>query len=387
MSSEFNRTASPIPQPDRSSDSQLKEHPDAPLTEGVKYAGSKRKLLPWILKLIGDTGARNILDGFAGSTRVSQALAHLDYNVWANDLQVWSRQFALCYLHGNRPATRYRKLIDHLNHVPAIDGWFTENYGGDTHDTTQTVKRPWQRHNTRKLDGIREEIDRLNLSEVDRAVSLTSLMLALDKVDNTMGHHASYLRTWSARSFQQLELQIPRIPPSHGQHRVFQNDIFDIANQAVDLAYYDPPYGSNNEKMPPSRVRYAAYYHLWKTVCLNDRPSVFGSANRRKDSSDTLASSVFEDFRRDATTGRYIAVQAIARLLGQTTARWILLSYSSGGRATAEELRTTLLQHGRLVNMLAIDYQRNVMSTMRWTNHWTREVEIPNREFLFLIER
>ncbi len=357
------------------------------MTEGVKYAGSKRKLLPWILKMIGATGARNILDGFAGSTRVSQALAHLDYNVVANDLQVWSRQFALCYLQGNRPPTRYRELIDHLNHVPAIDGWFTENYGGDTRDTIQTVKRPWQRHNTQKLDGIREEIDRLNLCEVERAVCLTSLMLALDKVDSTMGHHASYLRTWSARSFQKMELLIPRIPSSHGQHRVLQSDIFDVANQPVELAYYDPPYGSNNEKMPPSRVRYAAYYHLWKTVCLNDRPTVFGAAKRRSDSSDTLAGSVFEDFRRDAITGRYIAVQAIARLLSRTAARWILLSYSSGGRATAEELRSTLQQHGKLVNMLAIDYQRNVMSTMRWTHHWTREVEIPNREFLFLIER
>ena len=44
----------------------------------------------------------------------------------------------------------------------------------------------------------------------------------------------------------------------------------------VDLAYYDPPYGSNNDKMPPSRVRYASYYHVWTTIIQNDRPELFG---------------------------------------------------------------------------------------------------------------
>jgi adenine-specific DNA methylase len=48
-----------------------------------------------------------------------------------------------------------------------------------------------------------------------------------------------------------------------------------------DLAYFDPPYGSNNEKRPPSRVRYAAYYHLWTSICRFDRPILFGKAQRR----------------------------------------------------------------------------------------------------------
>jgi len=30
------------------------------------------------------------------------------------------------------------------------------------------LKKPWQVHNTRKLDGIRDEIDSLNLPEVEK---------------------------------------------------------------------------------------------------------------------------------------------------------------------------------------------------------------------------
>jgi hypothetical protein len=46
---------------------------DAPPTEGIKYAGSKLKLLPHILRLAKKVNPRSIFDGFSGTTRVSQA--------------------------------------------------------------------------------------------------------------------------------------------------------------------------------------------------------------------------------------------------------------------------------------------------------------------------
>jgi adenine-specific DNA-methyltransferase len=175
--------------------------------------------------------------------------------------------------------------------------------------------------------------------------------------------------------------------PRSDTHAVHRGDIADLLTDVeVDLAYFDPPYGSNNEKMPPSRVRYAAYYHLWTTVCLNDKPTVFGKAKRRADTSDTIASTVFEDFRR-GDSGRFIAVEAIEQLLHRARARHIILSYSSGGRATAEELNDVILSVGRVVEILEVDYRKNVMAGMRWTNKWIAEAESPNKEFLFLIEK
>ncbi len=50
-----------------------------PATEGIKYAGSKLKLLPHILRLAHQTGAKSVLDGFSGTTRVSQALSQSGY--------------------------------------------------------------------------------------------------------------------------------------------------------------------------------------------------------------------------------------------------------------------------------------------------------------------
>ena len=74
--------------------------PDRLVTEGVKYAGSKRSLLPHILELAGRTGATTVLDGFSGTTRVSQAFALRGYRVIANDIAAWSEVFATCYLQG-----------------------------------------------------------------------------------------------------------------------------------------------------------------------------------------------------------------------------------------------------------------------------------------------
>ncbi len=364
---------------------------DAPPTEGIKYAGSKRRLLPYILELTQRTGAKTVLDGFAGSTRVSQAFAQSGYQVISNDIAVWSENFGICYLLNPEPREYYLPLIRHLNRVPPKEGWFTQHYGGQPNGGVAVqrdgLKKPWQIHNTRRLDGIREEIDNLSLSPAEKAVALTSLILSLDRVDNTLGHFVSYLRKWSPRSYNELHLEVPNLFVNTKENQVMRGDIFNAVNRAVDLAYFDPPYGSNNEKMPPSRVRYASYYHVWTTICLNDEPALFGKAMRRNDTSDLVSRSVFEEFQRNPDSGRFLAVEAIERLIQSTAARWIILSYSSGGRATAHEVNDILSASGDVVDIIELDYKRNVMAGMKWTNEWLRDAASPNREFLFLIDK
>ena len=364
---------------------------DAPPTEGIKYAGSKLKLLPQILQLAKKVDAHTVLDGFSGTTRVSQALAKSGYRVLCNDRAVWSEIFGTCYLLNHKQPEDYKALIDHLNSIKPIDGWFTEHYGGDPNGGCAVqkdgLKKPWQIQNTRKLDAIRQEIETLGLDVVDKAVALTSLILALDQVDSSLGHFVSYLKDWSPRSYKPLMLRVPNVFPASQEHHVYRNDIFDLVPRvSVDLAYLDPPYGSNNEKMPPSRVRYQSYYHVWTSICLFDRPDLFGKAKRRKDTSDKVGISVFEEFRRNGN-GRFISVEAIERLIQLTQARWIILSYSSGGRATAGELNSVVEANGNILEVVELDYKRNVMAGMKWTNEWLRDAEEPNREFLFLIEK
>lgn len=357
--------------------------PIIPETEGIKYAGSKLKILPQIIDIISGLEIKNVLDGFSGSTRVSQLFAKMGFNTTSSDCSIWSETLATAYLLNGREPKEYQRIIDHLNGVQGYEGWFSEHYGG----TEATgAKRPFQMKNTMKLDAVRDEIDRMGLDKIETAVVLTSLILALDSVDSTLGHFAAYLADWSPRSHNEMKLRLPKLFISEGKNRVVRNDIFETVNESeFDLAYFDPPYGSNNEKMPPSRVRYNSYYHIWTTVILNDRPQLFGKVNRREDSRDTASPSVFEEFRKDEN-GNFLAMNAIRSLIKQTNSRYILLSYSSGGRATKEALHDILNTGGKLIRAVEIDYKKNVMGTMRWTNEWVNS-DGKYVEYLFLMEK
>ncbi|MDO9634519.1 MAG: DNA adenine methylase [Paludibacter sp.] len=352
-------------------------------TQGIKYAGSKLKIIPYIVQIVSSLkGVKSVLDGFSGTTRVSQAFAQLGYDTTSNDLAVWSEVFATCYLKADKPVAYYQEIIDELNALKGVDGWFTENYGGDEAKS----KKPFQRKNTQKLDAIRCAIDQLQLSWEDRCVMLTSLILALDKVDSTMGHYVSYLSDWSPRSYKDLLLKVPERYELTGKNIVMQGDVFDAIKQdTYDFVYFDPPYGSNNGKMPSSRVRYQSYYHLWTSVIQNDQAELFGKANRREDTRDRKSVSVFEEFKKDEQD-KFIALEALKKLIDITQARYVLLSYSSGGKATKEELSEIITTSGKLIKAIEIDYKKNVMGNMRWTNEWVNS-DGKHHEYLFLMKK
>jgi len=361
-------------------------------TQGIKYTGSKREILPALLELIKPLNVKTVLDGFSGTTRVSQALKQAGYTVYANDIADWSKVFGQCYLLNRKPANYYLPIIERLNKLPGKYGWFSENYGGEPNGGSAMQKdgrkRIWQLHNTKKLDAIREEIDKIAKDEIEKSVLLTSLIIAMDKVDSSVGHQVSYLRKWAPRAYNTMKMEVPRLIIDGKPHKVYQKDIFDLTNDIeVDLAYYDPPYGSSNDLMPPSRVRYASYYHIWKTICLNDKPKLVGVANRREDVGDTVSGSVFEEFRKN-DKGQFIVIEAIERLIKNTPAKYVVLSYNNNGRATLHAIKEILKDLKKKVSIIEMDYKKNVMATItRTTNEWINEKNGSNKEYLFIIHK
>ena len=174
-----------------------------PETEGIKYTGSKLKILPYIIDMVGKLEVESALDAFSGTTRVAQAFSQIGYNTTANDISVWSEVFGTCYLLSKQPDAFYIPYLEELNALKGYRGWFSENYGGEGAEG----KRPFQLKNTMRLDAIREEIDNWKLTWEDKCVLLTSLIYAMDAVDNTIGHYAAYLSGWSPRSHNDIQLK------------------------------------------------------------------------------------------------------------------------------------------------------------------------------------
>ena len=350
----------------------------------IRYSGSKSKIIDKILLIVDEYRPSVVMDGFAGSVRVSKALKQSGYSVICNDINEWSYIFGQCFLLNKQPSQYYTEKINHLNNLQPIDGWYSNNYGGIDNNGSSiqfdSKKRMWQLHNTMLLDAIRDEIDIISDNEIEKSVLLTGLILALDKVDNTMGHQTSYLREWSPRSYKKLELQVPDFIIDNNKHQVYQDDIFDLLDrQQADLYYFDPPYGSNNDQTPTTRVRYTSYYHIWKTIILNDKPDVFGASNRRCDSRDKYSVSIFEEYKK--VDGKFIAEQAIDNLIGKVASGVIVMSYNNNGRVPVELLKD------KFDKCISFDHKSNTMTNMTTNKQWVNINHNTNQEYLFIKDK
>jgi adenine-specific DNA-methyltransferase len=79
-------------------------------------------------------------------------------------------------------------------------------------------------------------------------------------------------------------------------------------------------------------------------------------------------------------------MDALRKLICETNARYLMLSYSSGGRATKQQLLDIISEAGELLSIRKIDYTKNVMSNMRSTNEWISEDE-KHQEYIFLMKK
>lgn len=356
-------------------------------TEGVRYTGSKRALIPKIHELIHALPIRSALDAFAGTTRVSQYLKSAGYDVQTNDLAPYSTIFGRCYIQNcdiERP--ELDEKIKHLNQLKPVDGYFTETFGGEDDGTgavkaVDDKKKPLLVKNTRKLDAIRDEIDRIAKDKIEHAILVTSLINGLDQIENTLGHQVAYLSKWAPRAYNDLVLRRPRLIPGDGNYCVSRLDAGKIPDR-FDLAYFDPPYNTNNTHTPTTRVRYASYYHFWTTVVLNDKPQSVGASNRRLDcSSDTLPGAI----SKYESTKYGVVLAEIEQLITSVDARYVLFSYSNKGKVEIKDLEKIFSQH-KVLAVEKISHRENVQKLLTSNREWLGD-QAANFEYLFLVEK
>jgi adenine-specific DNA-methyltransferase len=353
--------------------------------ESLRYSGNKDKILPRIESIIEGLPIEKAFDGFSGSTKVSQFFKYKNFTTISNDLAIYSKISAECYLKAYKPKSYYREILEHLDNLIPEYGWYSENYGGfaNTQSSIQKdgLKKPFQMHVTKKLDVVREEIDKLYPKEcVDKSVLLTSLLLGLDKVCNDMGHQVSYLKDWSGRSYNPLVLKTPNYITDKLQHKIYNDDIFNL-NIESDLHYFDPPYGTSNQKTKTTRVRYASYYHLWTTICKNDKPELIGASKRRYDvSSDSLpgAISLFENTKDE------IVEKAFVDLFKKYNKNYILLSYSNRSKLEIDKLIEIVSAHYSLKKILQFKHSPNSQTFAIKSGDWKNIIKDENHEFLIL---
>jgi adenine-specific DNA-methyltransferase len=334
----------------------------------IKYLGSKRTLVPRIVALAegvrARTGARTVCDFFSGTTRVAQGLKRARFHVTANDLASYAEILAICYVEtdGTRVDTaRLREQLAHLNALPGRDGYFTRTFCEEA--------RYFQPFNGRRIDAIRGEIERIAEDRAQRAILLTSLLEAADRVDSTTGLQMAYLKRWAPRSFNPLELRLPALVPGRG--RALREDANALAHRMrpVDIAYLDPPYNQHS---------YFSNYHVWETLVRRDEPRAYGVARKRADCRTV----------KSAYNSRERAWSAFEDLVRAIPAPHLIVSFSDEGFLAYGDIAALLEEVRSEVAALPVDFKRYVGAQIGIYNPRGRKVgrvsHLRNREFLFM---
>ncbi|MET0998191.1 MAG: DNA adenine methylase [Marmoricola sp.] len=333
----------------------------------IKYLGSKRVLVPVLGGIASAAGITTAVDLFTGTTRVAQEFKRRGIEVTATDVASYSEVLSDCYIAtdaGTVDVDGLRQEIARLNALPGVPGYVTRTFCEES--------RYFQPRNGARIDAIRAAIERDHPTGPVRAILLTALMLAADRVDSTTGLQMAYLKQWSPRSHRDLELLLPELLPGTG-HTVRGNAMETVDDlDRVDLMYLDPPYNQH---------RYFTNYHVWETLVRGDEPEHYGIACKRVDARDDHTRSVFNS--------KQTMPRALADLIARARADLLVVSYNDESWITPEEMTAALHAGGHAcVQALAFDSKRYVGAQIGIhgpTGEKVGEVtRLRNVEYLFL---
>lgn len=297
-----------------------------------RYLGNKYKLLPFITRVVRDecSHIETFADIFAGTGAVSSAF--MDKTLILNDLMY--SNYVCNYAWFGAEAYDPEKIVDY---VLAYNG---KTKCGENYMTRNFANTYFSKQDCSKIGYIREDIERNykkgSLNQRERAILITSLLYAMDKIAATCGHYDAYRK--GAPFEGTLELYVPLAEVHNNrQNQCFNEDANNLVKGiAVDMVYIDPPYNSR---------QYCDAYHLLENVARWEKPEVFGVAKKMDRSG----------LKSKYCTAR--ATQAFETLIQDIQAKYILLSYNNmaekgDGRSNAkiadQDIMRILNEKGRV---------------------------------------
>lgn len=274
------------------------------LINNRRYLGNKYRLLPFIRKVVDEhcDNVNVVADLFAGTGAVSSAFQ--DRAVITNDI-LYSNYISN-YAWFSPQEYEEQKIIS------LIEAYNQSQVNTDNYMSRNFADTFFSKQDCRKIGYIREDIERKykqgELNERERALLITSLLYAMDKIAKTCGHYDAYRK--GVEFDTHLELYVPQARHGNNQGNLcFNEDINVLAPRIeADLVYLDPPYNSR---------QYCDAYHVLENVARWRKPKVFGVA-KKMDRSALKSAYCTKD-----------ATDAFADLIEHINARYILLSYNN----------------------------------------------------------
>lgn len=345
------------------------------LTEQIiAYIGNKRKLLKLIYKAIETTGIDikpgiKFLDVFSGSGVVSRFAKMLNFEVFTNDWETYSKVINSAYLSINKrdisslfgSEQNFKQLLAKINNLPdpeEDEQYIAKYYAPKENDINKvnykTERLFYTRKNALTIDKIRNFIEKTypSSSKSDDVKKIRNLLIAQLVYEaathtNTSGVFKACHKEFGGhgkdaltRILTPIALHEPVLIDSDYECHVFQQDANKLVEEleGIDIAYLDPPYNQH---------QYGSNYHMLNTIAKWDKIPVPLEMNANGELKEKAG--IRHDWvnTRSSYCYRTEAEIAFKDLINKLDAHYILISYSTDGIIPFDIMREICMSKGK----------------------------------------
>lgn len=287
-----------------------------------RYLGSKTKLLSFIDNIIEKESIEfdSFADIFAGTGTVANHF-HNRSRIIVNDILDSNSHIYSAFF--GKDKIREQKLKERLKHYNEIEvKQYDENYFSKNFSNTY-----FDAENAKKIGIIRDDIEKLFEEKIitgrEKSYLLTSLIYALDRIANTVGHYDAYRKIdIPSKKLFLLPLDITN---SQFTTEIYKDDANELVKKIkADVVYIDPPYNSR---------QYSDAYHLLENITTWKKEKVFGVAKK---------------IDRSHIKSKYnmkSAGLAFGDLIDNIDAKYILVSYNDMGTSGNARSQSRISDH------------------------------------------
>lgn len=334
----------------------------------MRYIGNKESMVEeidsFIESRVESEESLTLFDAFCGTGAVSDRLKN-KFNLVINDNLKWATVYTAGRLYA--PSCHFERLgfdpFAFLNQSDEkVQGFIYKNYA-----PTESSRMYFTPENAVRIDYFRKQIEEWHknklLSEAEYMLLLASLVESVSRVSNTAGVYGAFLKKWDGRALKPIEFIKPAYNACDSLNIKIYNDKTEniISDVKCDILYLDPPYTQN---------QYGTQYHLLETLILNDHPSV----------SKVTGSRPVMPMRSDWSK-EYKAHILLDKIIANTTARYIVMSYNNDGLMSKEYIEAVMKRYGKPET-----YCCKKISYKKYQN-WKSQNHKEHFEYLFFVEK
>ncbi len=306
----------------------------------MRYIGGKTKILPYLegflsSKISLDASCSLVFLDLFGGTGVVGRHFKKNFKVITNDNMYFSYILSKGSVITNKPPkflglkdNGIKEPLEYLNNISGVEGFITQNYASELGEGRMYFTQV----NAMKIDAIRQEINKwlandwINQNEFDYL--LATLIEAVPFISNTTGTYGAYLKHWDKRALKNLSLIHPILYDNNQDNSAF-NKTAEILTKdiMIDVCYIDPPYNGR---------QYTSNYHILETIAKYDSPNIKGVTGIRD----------FDDGQASNFCKKRMVFEAFEQVIEQVDCKHLIISYSSDGLLSKEQITDLLLKHG-----------------------------------------